>query len=219
MGLPFTPDQFFGIFAEYNRAFWIVAIVSWLAVAAALLAARRSPSRGSRWLTYLLSALWIWRAGAYHAWLFTRINPAAWLFAALFAVQAVLLLMGAGRRLEYFTSRGWALGVGTALAGYALVYPFLTIALGHDYPATPTFGVPCPTAILTIGALLTVRRGVPVWLLIIPALWGFVGGSAALLLRVPTDYVLLAASVLVADAARRGLQTGAGRRHQQDFCG
>jgi hypothetical protein len=106
MGLPFTPDQFFGVFADYNRAFWMVAAVSWLSTAAALIAAWRSPARGSRRLTYLLSALWMWNAVAYHAWLFTRINPAAWLFAALFAVQSVLLLTGSARRLEYFSSSG-----------------------------------------------------------------------------------------------------------------
>jgi hypothetical protein len=70
----------------------------------------------------------------------------------------------------------------------------LTIAFGHSYPAT--FGVPCPTAILTIGVLLTVCRNVPAWLTIVPALWAFIGGSAALLLKVPTDYVLLAAGML-----------------------
>jgi hypothetical protein len=185
MSLPFSPDQFFGVFADYNRAFWVVVIGSWLATATALIAARRNPSHRSRQLTYLLSALGMWNAVAYHAWLFTRINPAAWLFAAFFAVQSVLLF-AAGRRLEYFSSRGWTLGIGTGLAVYALAYPLLTIAFGHSYPATPTFGVPCPTAILTIGVLLTVRRDVPAWLTIVPALWAFIGGSAALLLKVPT---------------------------------
>lgn len=84
----------------------MVAAVSWLSTAAALIAAWRSPAGGSRRLTYLLSALWMWNAVAYHAWLFTRINPAAWLFAALFAVQSVLLLTGSARRLEYFSSSG-----------------------------------------------------------------------------------------------------------------
>jgi hypothetical protein len=84
------------------------------------------------------------------------------------------------------------------LIGYALLYPFLTIVLGHRYPATPTFGVPCPTDILTIGALLTARMRVPVALAIVPVIWGVIGGSAAMLLTVPTDYVLLGAGVLLA---------------------
>ena len=65
------------------------------------------------------------------------------------------------------------------------------------FPATPTFGLPCPTTILTIGVLLTARERVPFGLSVVPILWGFIGGSAAVLLQVPTDYVLLAAGVLL----------------------
>jgi Family of unknown function (DUF6064) len=47
---------------------------------------------------YLLATLWIWNAVAYHALLFTSINPAAWLFAGLFTVEGVLLFWAAARR-------------------------------------------------------------------------------------------------------------------------
>ena len=198
MSLPFTTDQFLEIFAEYNRALsWAVAAL-WLASLAALALAARNRSRHSRTLTLFLGALWLWNAVAYHAVFFTRINPAAWLFAALFGVQALLFFRAAIRtRLEYFASPGWRDIVGWSLVGYALAYPFLTLALGHTYPASPTFGVPCPTAILTIGALVTVRGGAPLTLAIVPVLWGFIGGSAAAILGVPTDYVLLAAGILM----------------------
>ena len=73
----------------------------------------------------------------------------------------------------------------------------MTAAFGHRYPAAPTFGVPCPTVILTVGLLLTVRGGVPLILTIVPIFWGFIGGSAAVLLNVPTDYVLLGAGALL----------------------
>jgi len=195
MGLPFTPDQFFEVFAEYNQAFWFVAFLWWLGCVAVLAAACWNPFRASRSLTLFLAALWGWNALAYHAWLFTQINPAAWLFALLFAAQAALLFLGARKRLAYFSDTGPKRVLGIALVLYALAYPFLTLALGHTYPATPTFGVPCPTDLLTIGALLTVRGGAPVRLAIIPVIWAFVGGSAAFLLDVRTDYVLLAAGV------------------------
>jgi len=134
-------------------------------------------------------------AVAYHAWLFTRINPAAWFFAFLFAAQAALLFLAARTSVAFFSAAGPKRVLGISLVSYALVYPFLALAIRHTYPATPTFGVPCPTDLLTIGVLLTVRGGVPMRLAIIPVIWGFVGGSAALLLDVPTDYVLLAAGV------------------------
>ncbi len=198
MELPFTPDQFFSVFAEYNEAFWLVVVALWFATIGALVLVWRYPERWSAMLSWFLGALWLWNAIAYHAFLFTRINPAAWIFSALFAVQAALFLRaGQQRRPMYLSSTGARQGVGLALAAYSLAYPFLTIAFGHDYPATPTFGVPCPTTILTIGVLLTVRDRVPLSLSVVPILWGFIGGSAAALLRVQTDYVLLAGGVLL----------------------
>jgi hypothetical protein len=106
MGLPFTPDQFLEIFAEYNRAFWFIALVWWLGSVGAIAAAWRNPVRASPALTLFLGALWAWNAAAYHGWLFTRINPAAWLFALLFAAQAALLFIAARGPVAYFTATG-----------------------------------------------------------------------------------------------------------------
>jgi uncharacterized membrane protein YhhN len=211
VALPFTPNQFFGVFAEYNRVFWPAVVILWLATAGAIAAAWRAPSTRSRPLTFVVAALWMWSAVAYHARLFTRINPTAWLFAALFVVEAALLMWAGFRRhIDYFSSTGWTRRIGNWLAVYALAYPFLAMAGGHPYPATPTFGVPCPTTIVTIAALLTAARGVPVWLTVIPALWALIGGSASFLLGVPTDYVLLASGfVLVVAVATRITQTPA----------
>jgi hypothetical protein len=195
MRLPFTPDEFLAVFAEYNRAFWPIVVALWVTTAAILALVWRNPARYSRIMSFWLAGLWLWNGVAYHAFLFTSINPAAWLFAGFFSIEG-LLLVWAGLRLEveYFSSLR---AVGGGLAIYALAYPILTVGLTHGYPAAPTFGVPCPTAILTIGLLLTTRGGVPVGLAIVPALWGFVGGSAALILNVPTDYVLIVAGVLL----------------------
>jgi hypothetical protein len=195
--LPFTPDQFFEIFAIYNGRFsWVVA-AWWLTCLAIVAASWSNPARYSRLVTLLLAALWTWNAVVYHAVLFTRINPAAWLFAALFAVESVLLLWAAARDShDYFASQGTMSRVGLGLVAYSFVYPFVS-ALSHAYPATPTFAVPCPTAILTIGLLLTTGRGIPVSVAIVPALWALIGGSAAALLDVPSDFVLLAAGVLL----------------------
>ena len=124
---------FFGIFAEYNRSFWFVALALWVASAAALARAWRNPRQASGALTYLLAALWIWNAVAYHALLFTRINAAAWLFAGLFTMEGVLLFWAATRRrLESPSLTGPISGLGIALACYALAYPFFSFGIGHD---------------------------------------------------------------------------------------
>jgi hypothetical protein len=211
--LPFTTDQFFSVFAEYNEAFWSVVVALWCATIAALVAAWRDPERWSPTLSLFLGGLWLWNAAAYHAFLFTRINPAAWIFSALFAVQAALFLRsGQHRRPVYLSATGARQRLGLALAAYSLAYPFLTMTLGHDYPATPTFGLPCPTTILTIGVLLTVRERVPWSLSVVPTVWGFIGGSAAALLHVQTDYVLLAGGVLLMIVVAWGLAHTGGER-------
>ena len=195
-GLPFTTDQFYEVFAVYNDLLWPAVVMWWLLMLMVVAAAWRIPS-ASRRLMWLLALLWVWNALVYHAWLFSAINPAAWGFAVLFLIQAGLLLHPSGRPLQpFFTARGWRQPLGSALAAYAFLYPFLTLAAGHRFPATPTFGVPCPTVILTIGLLLTMTDP-PARLTIIPVLWALIGGSAAYLLRVSTDYALLGAGVLL----------------------
>ena len=86
---------------------------------------------------------------------------------------------------------------------YALLYPVLPILTGEVYPRMPTFGVPCPTAILTIGALLATTR--PTALVsVIPITWAVIGGSASFLLHIPADLMLpIAAYMLTADLLLR----------------
>jgi hypothetical protein len=61
------------------------------------------------------------------------------------------------------------------------------------------------------------RGGIPPLLAIVPVLWGFIGGSAAVLLDVPTDYVLLAGGALLTFAVltRRGQDGGPSPRRSR----
>ena len=214
MNLPFTPEQFFNVFAQYNNALAWAAAGLWIAAGVAVSAAWNDRSGRSHGLLRFLAVLWAWNAIAYHAAFFAQINPAAWFFAAAFALQAVFFAIVARRsEFHFFTAAGWRRKTGGALILFALAYPVLNITFGHEYPGTPTFGVPCPTAILTLGLLLTVRARAARWLAIIPMLWGFVGGWAALLLNVWSDYVLVLASTVVAADMLRHLTLPA--RHER----
>ena len=82
---------------------------------------------------------------------------------------------------------------------YALiVYPFLGYFLGHRYPYSPTFGLPCPTTIFTFGILLTANRKVPVLVLIIPVIWSVIGFFAAISFGILEDTGLLVSGILAA---------------------
>jgi Family of unknown function (DUF6064) len=212
MKLPFSPEAFLGVFARYNEALWPAAAVLWLAAAGVLAAIVLRPRQllTDQLSGLLLMTLWAWAGGVYHARYFTAINPAAWVFAAFFLVEAGLLAWFAvvRRTLAFGSASSGARAVGVALALYALAYPGVNVAWGHAYPATPTFGVPCPTTILTVGMLLTCER-VPAVLTIVPVLWSLLAGSATWSLGVPADVMLIACAPLLAG---RALMTGVHRQ-------
>lgn len=180
MQLPFTIDQFFEIFARYNEAIWPL---QWLLVVLAASAVRlpflRTPA-SARAISVILGVLWIWTGTVYHLLFFSAINPAAAAFGALFIAGGLLFLWaGAYRRRLVIADPGGSRRVtGAVMATYALlIYPVLGYLLGHRYPEAPTFGAPCPTAILTFGLLVWATPPMPRVLLIAPVLWAVIGTS------------------------------------------
>lgn len=188
--LPFTREQFFGVFADYNAAVWPM---QWLLTGLALLAIGlvSVPKRWSgRAIAAILAFLWAWIGIAYHWLQFTRINPLAYAFAALALAGSVLFLRhGVIRQAMRFAWRADWRGVGGgALLIYALfVYPAWSWLAGHRFPETPTFGLPCPTTIFTLGMLAFLAAPLPRSVFVVPLLWSAVGAQAAFLLGVPQD--------------------------------
>jgi len=203
MTLPFTQEQFFDVLAAYNRSLWPFVLALWVASAFACAWLMSASGRShARWVSGLVAVHWAWSAIAYHATFFTRINPAAWLCAVLFLVQAALFVwVGLIKRDLSFRSSctAWTL-VGWFLMLYALLYPAITVVEHGSVVRAPTFAVPCPTTIFTAGLLLLApsrRRS----LTIVPIIWSVVGGSAAFLLGVSADYALPVAGAALALSA------------------
>jgi hypothetical protein len=201
--LSFTPDAFFALFEQYNRAIWPGQFLAYgLGFVALLLAFRPFPQR-DRIVGALLALAWLWIGVVYHFVHFTQINFVAPAFAALFVIQGALFAWTLALRGQVaFRFRpdlfGWT-GLGFALFAM-VVYPLLGWLAGHGWPRSPVFGVtPCPTTIFTWGMLLLVQGRTPLHLTAIPLLWSLIGGSAAWLLAVPEDASLpLAAFVALA---------------------
>ncbi len=217
MLLPFTTDQFFAVFASYNAAIWPAQPVAYLLGAAALVFALRGGQLARRFVPAALAAMWLWTGAAYHLLHFAPINTAARFFGAAFLLQGLLFLAAAAssRALAFEPIRGgWRRSFGLLLVAYAAVlYPLLARLAGHPWPEVPSFGVtPCPVTIFTFGVLLLTAARVPAWLLVVPALWSVVGGSAAVLLAVPQDWMLLAGGI----AATTILLRGGPRRREPD---
>jgi hypothetical protein len=199
MQLPFTREQFFDLFVAYNEALWPAVVALWMTstvVVALRLSARH---QHDRWVSALLVGHWAWSALAYHVAFFTRINPAAWLFAALFLGQAVLVFrVGVVQRRLSFAPWGgaWA-PLAWALIVYSLVYPAINAFDHRSLLRIPTFGLPCPTTIFTAGVLMLATPRY--WsLAVVPVVWAVIGGSATFLLGVYADAALPIAGVALA---------------------
>lgn len=210
MRMPFGTEQFFEVFRRYNEAVWPAQLLLYLLAAVALVSAWGGASeRGSRRASTALAALWFWMGLVYHIGFFRAINPAALAFGAVFILQAGLFLWYGVRRnaLVFRRPAGVRGAAALVLVCYALViYPALGAALGHRYPESPTFGLPCPTTIFTLALLLSVERHAPWPVFLIPLAWSAVGAIAAVQLGVPEDYGLAGAGVLTLAVLVSGLR-------------
>jgi hypothetical protein len=197
MQIPFTAQQFFEVMARYNLAVWPAPVVLQVLALLALVFVLRPHRLSGAVISAVLSVLWAWTGVAYHLVFFTAINPLAYVFgvgsllaAGVFLVQGVVR-----RRLEFRVVKGVRSFVGVGLVVFALlVYPLWSTAVGHAYPQLPTFGLPCPTTLFTIGLLSLLVAPYPRGPLVIPIAWCFVGVQAAVLFGVLPDLALLVAA-------------------------
>jgi hypothetical protein len=198
--LPFTLDQFLGVFAAYNAAIWPAQVVAYVLGVIAVGVLSRPGRAADRLVSGILAAMWLWTGVLYHGVFFSAVNKAAFGFAALFVVQGLAFIyLGVLRDgLRFGIRPGLSALVGAVFIVYAaILYPLIGIATGHGWPAMPMFGVtPCPVAIFTFGLLLMTTGRFTYWLLAIPFVWSLIGGSAAILLDVPQDWALLLSGLI-----------------------
>lgn len=198
MKIPFTIDQFLEVFKDYNKAVFPMQVVLLLLAIAAVVLAIRNLASNNKIIAAILAFFWLWMGIGYHFLFFSTINKAAYLFGVLFIVQGILFLIQ-GLKKQPLTYRfepgikGW---IGSLFIIYALViYPILGFIDGHEYPYSPTFGLPCPTTIFTFGLLMWTPSKVPWTILVIPFLWSIIGFFAAVSLGIIEDIGLLVAGV------------------------
>ncbi|MBK8664210.1 MAG: hypothetical protein IPN18_21385 [Ignavibacteriales bacterium] len=122
---------------------------------------------------------------------FPSINPAAYGFAFLCIIQAIIFVwLAVSGKVDFRYPDGLRGIVGSIVMIYALlIYPVIGHFLGHSYPNSPTFGAPCPTTIFTFGILLWSNK-LPKYSLIIPTIWALIGFTAAFTMGIWEDTAL-----------------------------
>lgn len=196
--MPFTSEQFFNVFAQYNLAIWPIQVVLNLLAISALFLTTWKVKYADRVISAILASLWLWTGLVYHIVFFTSINQLAYVFGVLVILQALLFFIFGtlSQKLSFRPHSDVYSIVGGFFILYGiLIYPLLGYVWGHVYPQSPTFGAPCPTTIFTFGLLLWTDRKLPKYLLVIPLLWSIIGFFAAINWGVLEDIMLLIAGL------------------------
>jgi hypothetical protein len=176
-------------------------------VAIAVLVWRGGAKRG-RFVAAILAGCWIWVAWAFHWQRYATINWAATYFAAVFAVEALLLIWTGVIRnaIEFGATWTVARRIGFGVFLFALlVQPLIGPLVGRAWTQVEIVGAaPDPTAFATLGILLAARQ-TSSWLLVIPLLWCALSGLVLWTLGSPDALVVPFAgvAVLIVVAARK----------------
>lgn len=199
MKIPFTIEQFLDVFKAYNQHIYPFQIFLYLFAITAIFLALRKTGYSDQLISFILSFCWMWMGIVYHLVYFSSINKAAWLFGGLFIIQGMIFFIkGFWNHSLQFKFKPDIHGItGAILLLFSLIgYPFLSYLNGHIYPYNPTFGLPCPTTIFTLGLLCWIENKHPKFIWTIPLLWSAIGFTAALSLGFYEDISLLVAGGL-----------------------
>jgi hypothetical protein len=198
MNLPFTADQFLEVFKTYNLSVWPAQYLLVILALLLIFLSIKKNKFSDRIITIGLAFYWFWMGIVYHLIFFSKINPAANVFAILYIIQGILFIYyGLFTKELVYINKNDAYGITSILFFlYALLfYPLLGYYFGHIYPSTPTFGLPCPTTILTLGFLLLLEKK-NIGIHIIPLIWAVIGFTAAIKLGIYQDIGLLVAGIV-----------------------
>ena len=199
MKIPFTIDDFLGVFEHYNVSIWPLQTLLYILGLIAVFSVITNRKKSTEITFSILALFWLWMGVVYHITYFSPINKAAYGFGVVFILQGIAFFyVGViKKQIQFSFSLSGAGILGLLFILYALViYPIAGYYTGHIYPAAPTFGVPCPTTIFTFGILLFSTNKVPWYIILIPFLWSLIGFSAALNLSVREDFGLVIAGVV-----------------------
>ncbi len=170
--LLFSPRVYWRLFELHNEALWPaqIAAIALFAVLVWLAAAR--PAGHARLVAAGLGLAWVFTGWSFVWTRYATINWAAEYLAPLFAIEALLLVFVAAFGGLAGGRRGAVGLVGWLLVALAAAMPLAAPLFGRSWATVEVFALtPDPTAIATLGLVLTLR-GPMVWALVpVPLLW------------------------------------------------
>ena len=197
--LLFSPRTYYRMFELYHQQIWPIQVVAIGSVVAILVSLRRGAEWAARTIALLLAGWWLWVGIAFHLGRYSTINWAARYFAALFVVQAVLLVwQGIVRgRLRMVISRARRDWMAVGLFAVAVILePVMSRLAGRTWAQAELVGItPDPTAIATLALLALVTPRSPRLLLIIPVLSCVIGAATLWALGSAEAWMVIVAGI------------------------
>jgi len=197
--LLFSPRTYYRLFELYNLAVWPAQLLALaLGLAILVLLARPSPKAGA-FIAAILALAWVVVAWGYFHARYTSINWIASYFAIAFLIEALLLgWFGIIRRDLAFSVANRAGSIGLCLYLFALmIQPMIGPLLGRPIVQIDFFGLmPDPTAVATLGLLLTATGRHVISLLIIPLAWCIISTATLWAMGSPEAWVMLAVPLI-----------------------
>lgn len=191
--MPFTTEQFFIVFREYNLFVYPSQIIILLLGLVSIFIVRLKIISSVKMLGVFLAVLWIWIGYVYHIIFFSTINSAAIVFGIFFIIQGILFLFAFlfGKKIEFKTENTFQMFTGYFFIIFGIIlYPLIGMILGKSLDVTISLGLPCPSVIYTFGIFILAGKSLPKYLLIIPTLWALLGFFAAVKFGVYQDVML-----------------------------
>ena len=197
--LLFSPRTYYRMFELYHTQIWPIHLVVLGSVVAVVVLLRREEEWRDRAIAGVLAVWWLWVAIAFHLQRYATINWAGRYFAALFAIQALLLVwFGVIRtQLRFRLSRERAAYLAAGVLVIALVVePLAGRIAGRSWRQVEMFGLtPDPTAIATLAFLAISTARPHRALIMIPAVWCAIGAATLWALGSPEAWLVMSAGL------------------------
>ena len=207
MLLPYSLEVYLSVMTAYNAAVFPLPLLASLILGLTLLPRRLQPIaffRSAAFITALIAGCWA-SVSWFYFWRtmsdFDFLSP---VYALAWGLQAILLItLLKDRRIEPSKQPSLGqirIGLITVLFGL-VVYPLAFAMVTGAWQATPLLAsMPDPTAIVTVGILLMVRRRALVFL-VIPITWGFISAYSGFLLDHSLGYLVVGSMTLATGTA------------------
>lgn len=200
MKTPFTAEQFLNVFEKYNAGIYPYQWILFFVGCTIFILLHFHRFNKLQIVYGYVAVLWIWAGAVYFINFLSEITGAGFVFGICFILQGCFII----HHLIFDTMPNISARFNlTTIAAYIFIlfallgYPLIEYLKTGSQDSILFIGLPCPTALLTLGLFMMSRSGLPKSLLPIPTAWAVISLVAAMVFGMYQDLVLLVAAIII----------------------